>query len=317
MKIQHIAIAVFVAAIWGFNFVIVKVGLAEMPPFVYGAGRFMIALIPIVFFIKHPPSSWKLISGIGFTLGFIKFALMFSGIQMGLSAGLASLVLQSQVFFTVALSVIIFKSDVTFNQIVGMALAFLGIIIIGIEMHAQSTLLGLMLLIGSAFSWAVSNILYRKAGNVDMFSLTIWSSLIPPIPMLLCSYYMEGPDAAQTAYTNMTWVGLACLVYTTCGSTWIGATLWGVLLRNYDAPKVAPYSLLIPVFGISSACLFLGEELSTTSIAACGIVFLGLLVNQWSRDLRYTFRPKAYTPVESEIFNKSTQEDQKQDIKAA
>jgi O-acetylserine/cysteine efflux transporter len=262
MKIQHIAMAVCVSIIWGLNFVIVKVGLAEFPPFIYGMGRFVVSMLPIVFVLHRRPTSWKMIGSIGMTLGFLKFALMFTGIQMGMSAGLASLILQSQVFFTVILSMIFFKSRLTLGQIVGVIMAFTGVSIIALEMHSQSTFIGFVLLVLAAISWAVSNILYKKAGNVDMFVLTIWTSLVPPLPMLGCHLLFDDITFGWSDIANVTMDGWLCLIYTACGSTWIGATLWGVLLKNYDAAKVAPFSLLIPVFGISSAWLFLGEQLS-------------------------------------------------------
>lgn len=280
MRFQHILIAVLVAAIWGFNFVVVKTGLKELPPFLYGAGRFVVAALPVLFF-KKPSVPWKIIGGIGFTLGVLKFTLMFGGIYMGMSAGLASLVLQSQVFFTLALSAVFFKTKMRASQIIGMAVAFIGIIMIAWQTHATSTIMGFLMLIGSAMAWAISNILYQKAGKVDMFSLTVWTSLIPPIPMFLAAYLFEGGAALQQTCLSLSSTSLWCLLFTGGASTLIGATLWGTLLRTYDATKVAPFSLLIPVFGISSAWLILGEKLTNITVIACGLVFLGLVVNQW------------------------------------
>ncbi len=299
MKLSHILIAIFVAAIWGFNFVVVKIGLNELPPFVYGAGRFIIALTPIVFFWRKPPVPWKIIGGIGLTLGLIKFSLMFLGIYVGMSAGLASLVLQSQVFFTIAWSMLFFGSRVQFNQAFGMIISFIGIVIIGWQMQASSSFLGFLCILGSAVSWSISNILYRKAGNVDMFHLTVWTSLIPPVPMLLAAYWFEGPHVFIDSMLSLSWVGYLCLLFTACASTWIGATLWGVLLRAYDAARVAPYSLLIPIFGMSSAWLFIGEQLSMTTLSACALVFIGLVVNQlpWDSLTSMFFKPADMQPA--------------------
>lgn len=280
MRLRHILIAILVAVIWGFNFVVVKIGLKELPPFIYGAGRFMVAALPVLFF-KKPNVSWKIIGGIGLTLGVIKFTLMFGGIYMGMSAGLASLVLQSQVFFTLALSVMFLNAKLRISQVVGMLVAFIGIVIIAWQTYANSTLIGFIMLIGSAFSWSISNILYQKAGKVDMFSLTVWTSLIPPIPMFVGAYYFEGPEALNHLFSSLSSTALYCLLFTGCASTLIASTLWGVLLRTYDATKVAPFSLLIPIFGITSSWLFLGEEFTPLSIIACLFVFVGLVINQW------------------------------------
>lgn len=308
MTLSHILIAIFVAAIWGFNFVVVKIGLNELPPFVYGAGRFIIAVTPIVFLWRKPAVSWKIISGIGLTLGVAKFSLIFLGIYVGMSAGLASLVLQSQVFFTVALSMIIFGSRIQFHQVLGMIIAIAGIFIIGWQMQTTSTFLGFLCILGAAVAWSISNILYRKAGNVDMFHLTVWTSLIPPIPMLLAAYWFEGPSAFMESMVSLSWVGYLCLLFTACASTWIGATLWGVLLRAYDATRVAPFSLLIPIFGLSSAWLVIGEQLSTVTLAACGLVFLGLVINQirWDLVVRRLFKTDVITaPAANQSMDKA------------
>ena len=308
MKLQHIAMAVLVSIIWGLNFVIVKKGLIEFPPFIYGMGRFLISVLPIIFFLKRRPAPWKTIFSIGATLGFLKFAFMFTGIKMGMSAGLASLVLQSQVFFTIVLSMIFFKNRLTLNQSLGMLLAFTGVVIIAIEMHGQSTFIGFLLLVAAAISWSISNILYKKAGDVDMLSLTIWTSLIPPLPMLGGYYIFDAPTTPLPILGEISMEGWICLFYTACGSTWIGATLWGVLLKNYPAPKVAPFALLIPVFGISSAWLFLGEELTPMGLVACGLVFIGLVINQVSAyNLKniLKFRLKSFNMIANDLQSKA------------
>lgn len=281
MKIHHIFFAVLVAAIWGFNFIVVKIGLSEMPPFLYGSARFVVAALPLLWFIKKPPVSWSLIIGIGMTLGVAKFGFMFLGIHVGMSAGLASLILQSQAFFTTALSVLLLKDRIQSNQILGMFIAFIGMTLIGINLHEGSTLLGFLLILAAAISWAFCNILFKLAGNVNMFALVVWTSLIPPIPMYLLSYTFEGSEALPQMLSQMTLLGWTCLLFTACGSTWIGSTIWGVLLRTYDVSLVAPYSLLIPIFGISFGHILLGEQFTPITYAACGLVFLGLLVNQW------------------------------------
>ena len=158
MKLHHILFAVLVAALWGFNFIAVKVGLSEMPPFLYCAARFCISCLPILCFVKKPPVSWMLIFGIGVTLGVIKFGFMFMGLHMGMSAGLASLVLQSQALFTTVLSAFFLNDNVRTNQIIGMIIAFLGIVFIGITLHESSPLVSFLLIIGAAISWAFCNI---------------------------------------------------------------------------------------------------------------------------------------------------------------
>jgi O-acetylserine/cysteine efflux transporter len=281
MKFHHIFLAILVAALWGFNFIAVKVGLREMPPFLYCSARFVIACLPLICFIKKPPVSWALIFGIGFSLGVVKFGFMFMGLHMRMSAGIASLVLQSQVFFTTILSALLLADTMRSNQIIGMLIAFVGITLIGFNLHEGSTLVGFLLILGAAISWAFCNIMIKLVGNVNMFALVVWTSLIPPIPMYLLSVVFEGSDALPNMLTQMTSTGWACLLFTVCGGTWIGSTLWGMLLRTYNASVVVPFSLLIPVFGITFGHLFLAEQFSTLTYAACIIVFVGLVINQW------------------------------------
>jgi O-acetylserine/cysteine efflux transporter len=281
MLAHHILMAITVAALWGFNFIAVKIGLNEMPPFLYCSARFVVSCLPFIFFIKKPPVSWALIIGIGFTLGIAKFGFMFIGLHMGMSAGLASLVLQSQVFFTTFLSVLYLSDKLHFNQTFGMIISFMGIALIGLNLNEGGTLVGFLLVLCAALSWAVCNILIKLAGKVNMFSLVIWTSIIPPIPMYILSVLFEGPQALPQMLTQMTMVGWLCLLFTACGSTWIGSTLWGMLMRTYDASVVVPFSLLIPVFGISFGHLILAEQFSALTYAACGLVFIGLVINQW------------------------------------
>lgn len=292
MKIQHVLTAVLVAAIWGVNFVVVKIGLNELPPFLYGAGRFVIALLPFVF-IRKPAVGWSVIIGIGLFLGVFKYALMFMGLHMGTSAGLASLISQSQVFFTIVLSMIIFRTRIQLNQALGMLVAFVGVSILAMNAETSSTLIGSLLILGSGLAWGISNILFQKAGNVDMFALTIWTSLIPPIPMFLLAVSVDSPEGVYETVSALSVTGYSCLLFTACISTWVGVTLWGILTRTYDAARVAPYSLLIPVFGLLSSWIFLGEKFSYATISACSLVFVGLIVNQWTPELKRTLFGKS------------------------
>lgn len=288
MQLRHILLAITVAALWGFNFIAVKVGLSEMPPFLYCFARFVVACFPFLLFLKEPPPfmkkpavSWLLIIGIGFSLGVAKFGFMFMGLHLGMSAGIASLVLQSQVFFTTFFSVLMLADSLRINQVIGMIIAFGGIAIIGINLHEESTLVGFLLILAAAISWAFCNIMIKLAGKVNMFSLVLWTSLVPILPMYLLSFIYEGPEALPNMLAQMTALGWACLLFTVCGATWVGSTLWGILLRTYNASVVAPFALLIPVFGITFGHIFLAEQFNFITYAACGVVFLGLVINQW------------------------------------
>lgn len=281
MKPKHILFAFLVAVIWGFNFVTIKTALNEVPPLLLATLRFILASVPLVFFIKKPQTSWKIIFGIGISLGVLKFSLLFCGIHIGVTPGIASLALQMNVLFTVVLSTLLFKTDLNVNQILGMLISFGGIFIIGTNIQESSTFIGFIMIVTAAFSWAVSNILFKKTGSVDMFALVVWTSLIPPIPLFILSYVFEGPTVILSSLQNISWIGYLSILFITGVATLIGSTLWGKLLQSYDASIVAPFSLLIPIFGISSSWLVLGEELTSTTAIASLVVLVGLIINQW------------------------------------
>lgn len=281
MTPKDIFIAIFVCALWGFNFSFVKLGLQEIPPMLYSALRFIVAAIPVLGFVKKPNVPWHIIIGIGSMLGFVKFTLTTLGMNAGMSPGLTSLVLQTQVFFTIILSFILFKKGASMRQILGMSISFLGIILIGFAIGGQASLLGFFLILGAALAWAFSNILFQKAGSVDMFPLVVWTCLIPPLPLLVLSYVFEGGvDVLWPIITNMSSKTALYLIFSAWGSTWIGSTLWAILLQKYHAAKVAPYSLLIPVFGLTCSWGFVGEEYSLSTIGASALIFIGLIINQ-------------------------------------
>lgn len=281
MSIKSISLAILVCALWGFNFSFVKLGLNELPPLLYSALRFTVAALPVIGFVKKPAVSWRIIIGIGFMLGFVKFSLTTLGMNAGMSPGLTSLVLQTQVFFTLALSFIFFQKNIRKRQILGMFIAFSGIVLIGISNGGTTSIMGFVMIVGAAFAWASSNILFQKAGSVDMFPLVVWTCLIPPVPLFILSYFFEGPTVIVESISSISFNTILCLIFSAWGSTWIGSTLWATLLRRYNAARVAPYSLLIPVFGLTSSWALVGETFSGTTIIATALIFLGLIINQW------------------------------------
>lgn len=281
MKPHHIALAILVAAAWGFNFVVIRVGIDNFPPLLFSALRFALAALPLVFFLRKPPTPWAVIVGIGLVLGVVKFSLLFIGMDVGLSAGLASLVLQSQAFFTVILAALILREKPSALQISGIAIAFGGIALIATTVDNSVTPLGLALVIAAGVAWACSNLLMKKAGPVDMLHLMVWVSLIPPLPLLALSYIFEGPEAIAASLTGMTWSGIGAIGYIAFLATIFGFAVWGKLIRIYGAGQVAPFSLLVPIFGMSSAALVLGEDFGPTRLAAALLVIIGLVLTVW------------------------------------
>lgn len=278
MRPIHILLALLVALVWGFNFVVIEVGIENFPPIFFSAVRFFLAALPLALILPRPDVPYRLVFGIGMFLGVIKFSLLFVGMKIGVPPGLASLVLQMQAFFTVILAAILLKERPGKVQLLGIAIAFCGIGLIMSTVEGNVSLLGLCLLIGAAFFWACSNLLMKKAGAADMLRLMVHVSVVAPLPLLLISLIFEGWQADYTALTSMTWLGLGAALYIAYGATIFGFGAWGYLIKTYGAGQVAPFSLLVPIFGMSSAALVLGEEIGTTKLLAAVLVITGLVL---------------------------------------
>lgn len=285
MKPVHILLLVLVAALWGFNFVVIKLGLDSFPPLLFSALRFLFAAVPLVFFIPKPDVSWRIIIGIGLVLGVVKFSFLFIGIKVGVPPGLASLLLQSQAFFTVLLAFLVFGARPRPLQIGGMVVAFSGIALIGSSIDGNFTLTGLALAIAAAIAWAFSNMLMKKAGNVPMLNLMVWVSLVPPIPLLVISVLFEGLDRDLAAITHISLTGAGAVLFVAYVATIFGFAIWGAMISRYGVSTVAPFSLLVPVFGMSSSALFLGEAFGPLRMVAAALIVAGLVMNvfnpQW------------------------------------
>ncbi len=280
MRPIHIALALLVTCVWGFNFVAIKLGLRDFPPLLFCALRFVLAATPLLVLGVRggPPVAWRHVLAIGMTIGVLQFSLLFVGINIGMPAGLSSLVLQSQAFFTVLFATLILGDRPTPRHLLGMVVAFAGIGLIAWEMPAGNSLVGLALVIAAAAAWAVGNIAMKRAAAPDLFRLMLWVSVAPPLPLFVLSLILEGPERITHSLTSLTPLGVGALLYIAAGATLFGFGSWGYLLRHYSASLVAPFSLLVPVFGMSSSVLLLGEDFSPSSIVGAMLVFTGLAI---------------------------------------
>jgi O-acetylserine/cysteine efflux transporter len=224
-----------------------------------------------------PAPFWRIVQ-IGVLLGVVKFGLLFVGMHLGMPAGLSSLVLQSQVFFTVLIAAAFLGERPSARALAGLALAAGGLLLIGLERPLGDSLLAFALVMAAALAWAFSNIATKRSGASDMLRLISWVSLIPPLPLLVLSWIFEGPQAISTALTGISWEGMGALLYIAFLATTVGFGLWSFLLRRYPASQVTPFALAVPVSGLLSGWLLLGERLTAQDWLACALVFVGLAV---------------------------------------
>ncbi|MFB6501661.1 MULTISPECIES: EamA family transporter [unclassified Streptomyces] len=276
MRPLHIALAALVAAVWGVNFVVIEVGLGHFPPLLFSALRFLAAALPAVFFVGRPKVAWKWIVGVGLVLGVAKFGLLFIGMDRGMPAGLSSLVLQVQAVFTAIFAAVALGERPGRVRVLGMAVALAGIGVAAVDEGASGPVLAFVLVIAAAACWGVSNVLTRKAAPPDSLNFMVWVSTVPVLPLLGLSLVFEGWDRDAEALAALDWSGVGIIVYVAWITTVFGFGAWGYLLSRHPASSVAPFTLLVPVFGMSSAALLLGESVSPLRWCAAALLVGGV-----------------------------------------
>ncbi len=286
MRPAHLCLAVLVAAVWGVNFTVIEIGLDHFPPLLFSALRFLVAALPAVFFVGHPKVAWKWIVSVGLVLGVAKFGLLFIGMDSGMPAGLSSLVLQIQAVFTALFAYVVLGERPSRVRVSGMAVALAGIGVAAVDEGTSGPFLAFTLLIAAAACWGASNVLTRKASPPDPLNFMVWVSTIPVLPLLALSLLMEGPSRDLAALRALDWQGAGVVVYVAWITTVFGFGAWGWLLRRHPASTVAPFSLLVPVFGMSSAALFLDESVSPLRWCAAALLVGGVALASATRPTR-------------------------------
>jgi O-acetylserine/cysteine efflux transporter len=286
MSPKDLLLALVVVLAWGVNFVVIKVGLHGVPPLLLGALRFVLAAFPAVLFVKRPKLPLRWLLAYGATISFGQFAFLFTAMYVGMPAGLASVVLQAQAFFTLVFAAIFLGERFHAQNVIGLAIAAGGLALIGLQSSSGTaagaqamTVAGFVLTLCAACMWALGNIVTKKVGKVDLVGLVVWASLIPPLPFLALSYFMEGPQRIEGALMGIGAHSIGAIVYLAFVATILGYSLWSRLLSKYPASQVAPFSLLVPIVGLASAAVLLGERLTAAQIGGAALVMAGLAVN--------------------------------------
>lgn len=276
MPIKDCLLALVVVFIWGVNFSFIKIGLEDFPPLFLSALRFALVAVPAVFFVPFPKTSVLNVLGVGLFLGVVKFGLLFVAMDVGVTAGMASLLLQLQVLFTILLCYLFLKESLSLNQGFGLLLSGAGFTLFLLSDDTNSSLLGLVLIMLAALSWAVSNLIMKRTQGVNFLHFMIWVSLIPPIPMFLLSYFLESQNPIELLLgaSRNSWLAL---IYVSFISTLFAFAIWGKLLKAYSASTITPFALLIPVVGIIASSLILEETLSQSEIIGTILIMSGLV----------------------------------------
>ena len=287
LPLQHALAALAVVAVWGTNFVVIKVALAVLPPLLLGVLRFALVLLPAAFFVHRPAVPWQKLASYGVLIGAGQFGLLYLAIDGRISPGLASLVVQTQVFFTIGLAMFVAGEQVRAFQGLALLMATAGICVIALHTGGDIRPLGLALVLVAALAWAGGNQVSRSMGRVDMLGVVVWSSAFAVPPLLALSLIFEGPQRMAQGLAAADATVWAAVVWQAVGNSLFGYAVWGWLLSRHAAATVTPMALLVPVFGMAASAWLLGEALPAWKLWAGALVLSGLAVNLlWPRLVR-------------------------------
>ena len=282
MSPRHLMLALGLAVLWGLNFVVIEIGLDHLPPLLFSALRFLVA-VPAVLVLRRPGVPWRWVALVALTLGILQFGLLFTGMAAGMPAGLSSLVLQTQTVFTGVFAVVLLGERLGGRQVAGVLVAMAGIGLIALDLGAASPVGAFLLVVGAAAMWGLSNVAMRRASPPDMLRFMVWVSVLATLPLFALSAIIEGPQRDWAALRTATWPAIGAVAYVGLVATVAGFGVWGYLIRTYSASAVAPFSLLVPVFGMASSALLLGERLTPLRLLAAVLIIGGVLAGVLTR----------------------------------
>jgi len=279
MTIKDFIIAVSIMFIWGVNFSVIKLGLNSLDPFMLSALRFLLCAVPLVFFIPKPKVPFKFIISYGLFFGVGLWGLVSLGIYYGISAGVASLVLQMGAFFTVIFAYFTLDEKIDMSKKLGILLAFAGIGIILSVTDGSVTILGIVLILLAALFMAATNIIVKKAQTKQIFSFFVWSSLFSPIPLFILAFFTQGETVFLNFFDSLDNNAIFSILFQVYPTSLLGYWVWNSMLNKYPASSVAPLGLLVPIFGLMGSYLIFDEHIGIMKILACTLIIAGLAVN--------------------------------------
>jgi O-acetylserine/cysteine efflux transporter len=287
MLLRDRLLALFVAVCWGLNFPATALALEHFPPLFMVALRFAIIAVPALIFIPRPKVPVRWLLGVGLGIGTMQFAFLYLGMAAGMPSGLASIVLQASAPLTVVIAGVWLRERISPRQAVGIAIAVLGLAAIAAHRSQVAALLPVVLTLCGALGWAIGNVSTRKAQAPNALHLTLWMSVIPPLPMLALSLWLEGPElvgaSLATAFTAQALPSVLGLLYIVVIATIVGYGIWNGLLGRYPSSTVAPFSMLVPVVGVLASWAAFGEVVDPVELAGGAAVVVGVLIATYRR----------------------------------
>ena len=278
VKIRDLLLAVLVAVLWGFNFVVIDTGLRHIPPLMFGALRFTAVAVPAVFFVGKPQVPRRWIIATGLTLGAAQFALLFAGMAAGMPAGLSGIVVQGQVVFTTVFGVVLLRERPGPLRLVGVAVSAVGLVVVGSALGPNRPAGAFVLVVAAGAAWGLGNIAIGKAAAPDMPRFMAWMGVVAAPPLAVGSLLVEGPHADLTALRGMSLTSAGAVGYVAWLSTLVGYGAWGTLIRRHGATTIAPFSMLVPVVALISTAAVLGERITGADLIGGVLVIGGVLL---------------------------------------
>lgn len=289
MSIKDFGLAILITAIWGVNFSVIKIGLSSLDPFTLSGLRFLLCAFPLVFFIKKPDVSMKYVVVYGLTFGVGLWGMVSLGIHFGVSAGMASLALQMSAFLTVILGVLLLNDSIDRIKTLGFIIAIVGIGFIASVTDGSVTMLGLVLVLVGALAMSVTTIIVKISGVTRVFSFVVWSSLFSPIPLFVLAYFTQGHNVFSDFATNIDGKAIFSILFQVYPTTLFGYWVWNSLIEKYQVSRIAPLSLLVPIFGLLGSFFIFNEQIGREKMIAGVLIMIGLLISTFSHKFKKSY----------------------------
>lgn len=296
MTTRDCSLAALVALLWGLNFVVIDAGMAGVPPLLFLALRFVLVVVPAVFLVPRPTASWRTVTLVGLFMSLGQFGLLYASLAAGMPPGLAALVLQAQVIFTVVIAAGALRERPTLAQVVGVGVGTVGLLVVGLGRGGDVPAAALLLCLGAALSWGIGNVLSRASGATGGLSLTVWSALVVPVPALGLSLLVDGPTVVVSALGSLGWQAALSTLYTAALASLVGYGIFNTLLGRNPAAAVVPWILLVPPVAMVSAWLLVEEVPNAAELTGGAVMLLGVLVALRPAPVRQVDRPLVAAP---------------------